>query len=76
MTKAEVMKEARAKRDSERETLSQQDISLDDYIVERKRINGEYLAIKEANKPTHQRIPAWQRADNEAFGRWCKLQNK
>ena len=74
MSKAEIMKEARAKRDSEREILSQQNISLDDYIAERKRSNGEYLATKEANKPTHRRISAWLQADNAAFERWNKRQ--
>ena len=74
MTKAETMKQARDKRDRERLLLKAQSLSRNDYIAERKRINSEYVAIKEDNKPTHNRLSAWQKADNAAFQRWCERQ--
>ena len=75
MTKSETMKVARTKRDNERETLKHRNISHNEYIEERKRINNEYIAVKEANKPTHQRLAAWQKADNAAFERWNARQS-
>ena len=74
MSKAEVMKVARAKRDSEREILKHKDISYDEYIAERRRINNEFVAVQEANKPTHRRLSAWLQADNTAFEHWQKSQ--
>ena len=75
MTKQAVMREARNRRDSERKALGLKDLSLDDFRAERKRINDEYVVILEANKPTHHRLSAWQRADNAGFQRWYKLQH-
>ena len=75
MTKQEIMKIARAKRDNEREALKSMDVSLDEYRAKRKRINDEYVATLEANKPTHHRLSSWQTADNAAFERWYKQQN-
>lgn len=70
MTKNDIMKAARLKRDSERDALKHCETSIEEYIIKRKRINDEYVAVKEANKPTHHRISAWQKADNAAFERW------
>lgn len=75
MTKQEIMKAARAKRDSDRLTLKGKDLSLQDYIAERQRISDEYGAIREANKPTHNRLSSWQKADNVAFQRWGERQS-
>ena len=76
MTKADTMKQARGKRDGERLLLEERHLSLDDYRAERKRINNEYVAVLEANKPTHNRLPAWLKADNAAFERWQAAQVK
>ena len=75
MSKQEIMKQARDRRDNDREILKLKDISLDEYKAERKRIDDEYVAIREANKPTHHRLSAWQKADNAAFERWHKRQS-
>jgi len=75
MTKSDIMKAARLKRDSEKEVLKHREISFEEYTIERKRISDEFIAVKEANKPTHRRLSSWQKADNAAFERWYALQH-
>ena len=75
MTKAEILKEARIKRDTERNLLDSKDLPLIEYQAERKRISSEYKAVLDANKPTHNRISSWQREDNARFEHWLKTQS-
>jgi hypothetical protein len=74
MNKADNLKQARIKRDTEREMLKTKELPLAEYQAERKRINDEYVAVLEANKPTHHRISTWQREDNARFEHWLKMQ--